>query len=131
MYDRILPVRKFPQCRFCTRIAGAQQRIGMAIPLQPLRRPVRHGTEHRDGSVLALHHQIGKDTAVALFGPVPDWPPERLERYRHAYTLLSAGDPGAESALRELADGQDPIIHLYLQRLATGRLGTRIVLEEK
>jgi len=111
-----------------SRLEGANKHLGTSI-LIGAAAAERSGRPHlRPIADLVVK---GKDTAVAVFGPVPDWPPERLERYRHAYTLLSAGDPGAESALRELADGQDPIIHLYLQRLATGRLGTRIVLEEK
>lgn len=73
----------------------------------------------------------GRDEAVSVFGPTPHWDPERLARYRRAYELLQSRDPKAEAALQELADKQDPIIHLYLERLAAGRLGTHIVLEEK
>ncbi len=73
----------------------------------------------------------GKDEAVMVFGPAPSWGAERLERYRAAYALLDAEDPQAEAALRELADEHDPIIHLYLKRLAAGKQGTRIVLDEK
>jgi adenylate cyclase len=73
----------------------------------------------------------GKDEAVAVFEPVPEWPAERLARYRQAYALLKAGDPAAEGAFAGLADDPDPIIHLYVKRLAEGRHGTRIVLDEK
>ena len=73
----------------------------------------------------------GKELAVPIFEPVPDWAPERLERYGAAYALLDARDPRAEAALAELADDRDPIVHFYRKRLAAGKTGTRIVLDDK
>jgi adenylate cyclase len=73
----------------------------------------------------------GKDEAVSVYEPVPEWSADLLERYRHAYALLRDADPGAHAAFQALADTPDPIIHLFLTRIAAGRAGVRVVLDEK
>jgi class 3 adenylate cyclase len=111
-----------------SRLEGANKHLGTTILIGGTAADRSGRTDLRPIADLVVK---GKDEAVPVFGPAPNWSAERLQRYREAYRLLAAGDPAAESALEALADRQDPIISLYLQRLAAGRQGTRIVLDEK
>jgi class 3 adenylate cyclase/CHASE2 domain-containing sensor protein len=111
-----------------SRLEGANKHLGTTILVGGAAAERSGRTDLRPIADLVVK---GKDEAVAVFGPVPNWSAELLDRYKKAYAALEACDPDAENILRELADEHDPIIHLYLQRLAAGKQGTRIVLDEK
>ncbi len=77
----------------------------------------------------------GKSESIAAFEPVPkdDESYSDMDEYMAAYGLLSAKDPQAERALRELARRYpaDALVAFHLQRLTAGESGSLIVMKEK
>jgi class 3 adenylate cyclase len=77
----------------------------------------------------------GKSESIVAFEPVPndDDSYSGIDEYMAAYGLLSAKDPQAERALRELARRYpaDALVAFHLQRLAAGESGSLIVMKEK
>jgi len=77
----------------------------------------------------------GKSESVAAFEPVRDGDKTHcgVDAYMAAYRMLSAKDPLAVDAIRELAEQfpEDPLVAFHLGRLAAGESGSVVVLKEK
>ena len=76
----------------------------------------------------------GKLTATGLFSPVPEtMPPELVEGYQAALSLLDQEDASAREAFEALgaAFPEDPIVEFHLKRIKKGILSTQVVMEDK
>ena len=71
--------------------------------------------------------QVFEPMAAQTMGYAP------LTEYEDAYAAMEAQSPAAPPAFSKLAQRfpQDPLVNLHAQRLQSGALGTRIVLQDK
>jgi class 3 adenylate cyclase len=115
-----------------SRLEALNKRIGtrIAVSGETAARCVRH--RFRPVGEFVLHGRRAALPVATPLTPSEAADRERVERYEAAYAALRAGDAGAGEqflALR-LADPGDPCVAFHCARLATGRTGTRLFMED-
>ncbi len=76
----------------------------------------------------------GKHVAISVYYPLqPEADQVFAEAWRAVYVLLAKGDPAAADGLATLAETwpDNPLVALYVKRLAQGGAGVAMVMEEK
>ena len=116
-----------------SRLEGLNKRIGtrIAVSGETAARCARH--RFRPVGEFVLHGRRAALPVSTPLTPAEAADRERVERYEAAYAALRAGDAGATAqflALQHDAPG-DPCVAFHCARLAAGRTGISLVMEEK